>query len=146
MGSLYSFRSRRAGFTMTEALAALAIFAVLAVVVAQCVVWSLRERAKHAAHHAAIEIAANVLEEARAMPFEHLDEAWANGQAIPSEMAGHMASGKVLVTLEADKIAPGAKIVHVEVRWQAEAEASEQSVKMTTVLGPRSRKTEGGKP
>src|ERR1051325_4033913 len=138
-------RSSPPGFTLAEMVVALAIFAILTVIVAQSVVWSLRESARRAAHHAALETAVNVLEEARAMPFEQLDMTWAGGHMIPSEMAALLPEATIHVTLEADKLAAGTKRVTVEVRWHFEVGTPVQSVVLTTVLSRRELKT-GGKP
>ncbi len=110
---------------------------------AQAMVWSLRERARLASHQAATELAANVLEEARAQPWEKLDSAWAEARTVPSEMAALLPEGKILV-----KLAPGAKLrrVTVEVQWQGEPSASTQSVTLTTLLSARSAKKTGGTP
>src|SRR5262245_51499756 len=69
-------RKRRPGFTLVELCVAAAIVAVLFVIVAQCVAVSFRERARAASRHAATELAANVLEAARAQPFDKLDKTW----------------------------------------------------------------------
>ena len=133
----------RGGFTILEATVTLAIVAVLAVIVAQAVVWSLRERTRLASHQAATELAANVLEEARAQPWDKLDPAWADSRTIPSEMAALLPEGKILVKLE-----PGPKLrrVTVEVSWQGEPQASTHSVSLTTLLSAREAKKTGGTP
>lgn len=133
----------RGGFTILEATVTLAIVAVLAVIVAQAMVWSLRERARLASHQAATELAANVLEEARAQPGDKLGPAWADSRTIPSEMAALLPEGKILVKLE-----PGPKLrrVTVEVRWQGEPQASTHSVSLTTLLSAREAKKTGGTP
>ncbi len=126
---------------MAEMVVAIAIFAILAILVAQSLVWSMRERARRTAHHAALEIAQNVLEQARAMPYEHLNQEWADGQMIPSASAALLPDGKVKVLVETDKLAAGTKRINVEVTWQFEPEMPLQSVTLMTVLSRR----EGGK-
>src|SRR2546421_4359682 len=76
----------RAGMTLVEVTVTLAIVGILAVIVSQCIVWSLQERARLASHQAALELADNLLEMARAQPWERLDQSWADAQAIPAEM------------------------------------------------------------
>jgi prepilin-type N-terminal cleavage/methylation domain-containing protein len=143
--NLLTLNSRR-GFTLAETVAALAILAILVGIVAQVVVWSLRERGKRVAHHAAVEIAANVLEEARALPYDELNQAWADGQAIPSEVEGLLTAGKVVVNVEADKLAPGTKRVSVTVQWQTEPDGPRQEVQLATVLSRHEAKRAEGKP
>jgi type II secretory pathway pseudopilin PulG len=131
---------RRPGFTVLEVTVALAVLIILGVIVAQTMFWSLRERARLTAHQAANELAANVLEEARAQPWDKLDAAWAESRTVPSEMADLLPAGKIIVKLE-----PGAtsRRITVEVRWQLE---QEQSVSLTTLLSARESKISGGTP
>ena len=88
--------------------------------VAQTIVWSVQERARMASHQAALELAANVLEAARAQPFDKLDQAWADAQTVPSDMADLVQEGKILVKLEPEKTAQSAK--HVKRGSSARAE------------------------
>ena len=136
----------RVGFTLVEATIALAVFALLAVIVAQAMFWSLRERARLTAHQAALELAANVLEAARAQPFEQLDKGWADAQTIPSDMADLLPGGKVIVKLEPMQSLPQSRRVTVEIRWRSAAELPEQSVQLTSVLTARTAKKTGGEP
>jgi type II secretory pathway pseudopilin PulG len=135
-------RTRRA-FTIMEATAALAIIAIAAVIVAQAMVWSLRERARFAANHAALELAANTLEAARAEPFENLDQAWADGQGVPSEMDAVLPAGKLMVTIEDEKATPLLRRVTVEVTWQFDPAVPVQKVSMATMLSARQLKSGG---
>jgi len=122
------------------------IIGVVAVIVAQCVALSLRERARAAAHHAATEIAANMLEDARSLPFAKLDKSWADRQLIPTEMAEWLPEGKVAVVVEPHKSLPHARHVHVEVTWRFEQHLPLQSVRLTTLLSDRQAKKTGGTP
>ena len=135
-----AFPHRRAGFTILEVTIALAILIILGMIVAQATVWSLRERARLVSHQAATELAANVLEEARAQPWDKLDAKWADGRTVPSEMAELLPAGKIIVKLEP---ATNSRRVTVEVRWQLE---QEQSVSLTTLLSAREAKKTGGTP
>src|ERR1019366_9074609 len=135
-----AFPHRRAGFTILEVTIALAILIILGMIVAQATVWSLRERARLVSHQAATELAANVLEEARAQPWDKLDAKWADGRTVPSEMAELLPAGKIVVKLEP---ATNSRRVTVEVRWQLE---QEQSVSLTTLLSAREAKKTGGTP
>src|SRR6266545_7052074 len=96
----------RAAFTVAECVIALAVIGVVAVVVGQCFVWSVGERARLRARQAALELAANVLEAGRAASWDKLDRQWAEEQTIPAEMATLLPAGKLVVTLEAEKSLP----------------------------------------
>jgi prepilin-type N-terminal cleavage/methylation domain-containing protein len=135
----------RAAFTILEITVTLAIIAILSVVVAQCVTWSLRERARLASQQAALELAANVLEASRAQPWAQLDPAWAEAQTVPTEMAALLPQGKVQVTLEPG-LPPSTRRVTVEVRWQEGPDAPPQRVELTTVLSRRDQPKTGGQP
>src|SRR5207302_445274 len=113
---------------------------------AQCIVWSVRERARLAAHQAALELCANVLEAARAQPWDRLDQAWADAQNIPAETADLLPAGKISVTLEAGQPLPHARRVTVEVHWQTVADLPPLSVRLTSILSAREAKKTGGTP
>jgi prepilin-type N-terminal cleavage/methylation domain-containing protein len=136
---------KRGAFTIVEMTVTVAIVAILVVIVAQCVLLSIQERARIVAHQAALELAANVLEDARAQPFDKLDKTWAAAQAIPSESEGLLMDGKLVVTIEPEKSAPKAKRVTVEVHWLYDANLPRRSVQLMTVFSGRERK-KGGTP
>lgn len=144
MAKLHS--RKRGAFTLVELTVATAIFAILVVIVAQCISVSLRERARMSAHQAASELAANVLEDARAQPFEKLNKTWADAQTIPSEMAALLPEGKIAVTAGPEKATPRTRRVTVDVHWQFEQHLPMQSVRLTTLLGGRAAKKAGGEP
>jgi prepilin-type N-terminal cleavage/methylation domain-containing protein len=137
---------KRGAFTLLELTVSVAIIAVMVVIVAQCIALSLQERARTAAHQAALELAANVLEDARAQPFEKLDKTWADAQAIPSDTAALLPDGKIVVTLEPEKTAAKTRRVTVEVQWHFEEHLPNQSVRLTTVFSGREAKKMGGEP
>jgi Tfp pilus assembly protein PilE len=142
----HSLPGPRAGSLLIEATVALAIIAIVAAIVAQSIVWSLEERARAASHQAANELAANVLEAARALPFEKLDQHWADAQVVPSEMAALLPGGTVVVTVETGPAMSKTKRVTVEVRWLLMPDHPPQSVRLTTLLSGRETKKIGGTP
>jgi prepilin-type N-terminal cleavage/methylation domain-containing protein len=135
---------QRSGMTLVEVMATLAILGIVAVIVAQCLVWSLRERIRMSSHQAALELAANVLEAARAQPWEKLDQSWADAQAVPPDMSDLLPEGKVAVKVEPGRAAPQSRNVTVEVHWLVESHLPPHSVRLTTVLSERAKKA-GGK-
>jgi hypothetical protein len=120
---------------------ALAIIMILGIIVVQAVAWGLQERARANAHHAALELAANILEAARAQPADKLDKAWADLQQAPSNMDAVLPGAKVAVTVEPNAKLPASRRVIVEVSWQFAPEPA-KSVRMTSVFSAR----KGGTP
>jgi type II secretory pathway pseudopilin PulG len=145
MVARFSTRYRPA-FTIAEIMVAMAVIVVLVVVVGQCMALSLRERAQIAAHQAAVELAANILEAARAQPWEQLDQQWAASQAVPPEMANLLPEGKVIVTVEIGQPHPLTRRITVEVRWQIDANFPPEIVQLTTVISGRSTKSKEVEP
>jgi prepilin-type N-terminal cleavage/methylation domain-containing protein len=135
----------RAALTLVEVTVTLAIIGVLVMIVTQCMVMSLRERGRIASQQAAQELAANTLEAARAQPWEELDKAWADAQTLPAEMADLLSEGKIVVTVEPRQPESQTRRVTVEVRWQVEPGQEPRSVRLTTVLSPRTAKKAGDK-
>ena len=132
--------------TLVEITVTLGIVVVLGVIVAQCVAWSMRERTRMSAHQAALELADNILEAARAQPWKQLDQAWGDAQTIPAAMAGLLPDGKVVVKVKAGQQEPEARHVTVTVDWHFEPHLPPQSVELTTVLSGRSAKKAEAKP
>ncbi len=138
---------RRPGFTVAETAVALAMLLVVGIMVAQCTIWVLREQARRQAHQAALEVAANVLEAARARPAEQLDRDWAAAQKIPAESAALLPEGAVAVTVAPEKGLPQARRLTVEVRWRPDSpHLPPPSVQLTTLLTARSATKAGGEP
>lgn len=140
-----NLRTRNA-FTLVELVMAVAIVAILGVIVAQLLSFSLLERARVGARQTATELAVNVLEEARAQPFDKLDKVWADARAIPSESVDLLPKGKLITTVEPEKTAHEVKRITVEVRWQFETHVPVQNVRLTTLLSAREAKKKGGTP
>ncbi len=125
----------------------LAVIGVLSVVIMQCLVMSMRERARMAARQAAVELAANVLEAARAQPWDKLDKNWAVGQTIPAETEGLLPEGKMLVTVDAPAGSPWwTRRVTVEIRWRSDLQGTQQSVQLASFFSAREAKSRGGQP
>jgi hypothetical protein len=131
------------GAILLEAVAAVGILLAVMVVVVQTSLWGLRERARNAEHHAALELANNVMETARARPPQDLTPAWAVKQLLPKQWHDVLPGGKLTVRVEPEKTAPSARRVLVEIRWGAEPAA--RSLQLVGVFGPRTAIATGGK-
>jgi hypothetical protein len=118
-----------------EAVAAIGVLLAVIVVVVQTSLWSLRERARNAEHHAALELAHNVMEAARARTLDDLTPAWAAKQRLPRAWHDLLPGGQLNVRVESDKTIASAKRVVVEVRWGVEP--APRSLELVSVFSPR---------
>ena len=134
----------RRGFTMAEVTAALGILVLALAVVAEVGVQGLRERARADALQAAQELAANVLESARACPWEKLTPDWAAGQRLPEPYEGR--GWRLQVRVEPEASRPRIKRVTVEVHWAAREGDRTRPVQLVGLFGARSDRAPGGKP
>jgi len=134
-------RALRRGFTIIECGVALAALAAIGVIAAQLATWSASERARLDARLEAIEAATNLLEQARARPWEELTPEWASSQQLPDYLATRWPRGRLTVRVEAEPERPGVKRVTVEVYWGGGG--PERAVTLTALLAAR---TAGGAP
>ena len=135
----------RTGFTIAEALMAMAVLTGALLLVGELAVQSLRESARGAAHQEAIELAGNILELARATPFDALTPEWAAARQMPQSSAEHFVEGRMSVKVEAEPGQPRLKRVTVEVGWlQPEGQRSKQ-VRLVTLIRSRTSVGVGGK-
>ncbi len=132
--------------TIIEVTVALAILGILTVIVAQCIVWSLHEQARVAAHQAALELAANTLETARAQAWPDLNEKWAGTLTVPSYMADLLPEGKLTCSVQAEQPSPHCRRIIVEVSWNFTSNLPAENVSLSTVLSERSTAKTGGEP
>ncbi len=126
------------GFTLVEIGVAMSMLAVAMILVLQISFWSLRERARTAAHHVAIEQAANLLEAARAVPWESLTPEWAEAQRIPEDLNAVLIDGKLSVQVVPVEAVPLIKRVTVEVRWMLAEGVVSRPVRLVEFISARS--------
>ncbi len=138
-------RDRR-GFTVLEATLALGILAMAMMLVAQTGLWSWRERARSALRLEALESAANILESARACPWDDLTPAWGAAQHLPEPLAERLGDGKVIVHVEPEASRPLIRRVTVEVRALSDQRIEEPLVQLVGWFSARSAASAGGKP
>jgi hypothetical protein len=128
-----------------ELIAALAILAIVMVMIAQIGYYSLVERLRSTTRQTALEQAANVMELARATPWDKLSSEWAAAQELPKHEDFFLPDGKLAVKVELEKPLPNAKRVTVEIRWQVR-EAIVERVELVGMVSARSVGITGGKP
>lgn len=133
-------RGLRSGFTVVELVAALSILAMAMVLVAQLSVFVWGERSRAAADVAALELAANTLETARATPWDQLTSAWAAAQTLPAPFAER--GWRLHVTIEQEAGRPNLRRVAVEVERGGERGA--RPVRLVALFAARSLGRPGG--
>ena len=135
-------RSSR-GFTLIEVGVALAVLAVCMILVMQIGYLSLRERARRNVEQAALECAANVLEAARAEPWESLTPEWAAAREIPAAMREQLSDATLTVSVEPEKSQPLTKRVTVEIRVQQSEAVEVEAARLVALFSARTA-TKGG--
>jgi hypothetical protein len=136
----------RAGFTILEVSVATGALVVGMLLVAQTAIWSLAERGRTAARREALEVATNVLETARALPWRDLTPEWAAAQRLPGDLAERLADGKLTVRVTPEATRPATKRVAVEVTWSHTDGAPGRPVRLVGLFSDRSAEAPGGKP
>lgn len=139
-------RRTAAGFTVLEITLALGILLVAMVLVAQAGFASMRDRVRHAARHQAEELAANVLEAARACPWETLTPEWAAGQRLPEGGADRLLDGRLTVTVAPEKGQPLVKRVTVTIAWTQDGNKPARPVELVGLFSARVTAEKGGTP
>jgi hypothetical protein len=136
----------RSAFTVLETVAALSILLMVMLIVAQLGTWALQERLRNGVRHQAIEYAANVLESARALPFESVTEDWASEQELPQSLTVRLHDAKLSVHVGAEPSRPNTKRVSVEIVSSLSRTVPEPPVRLTALISARSLAAQGGKP
>jgi prepilin-type N-terminal cleavage/methylation domain-containing protein len=137
---------RQPGFTLLETVAAMALLATTMVLIAEVGLWSLHERTRSASRQQALEFAANILESARAAPFEELTSEWGVRQKLPEFLPPRFRSGKLGVGIETEAGRPNAKRVTVKLESASGGVMIEPQVVLTALISARSAPLPGGKP
>lgn len=133
-------RHNRRAFTVMETTLAIGILSVGLVLVGELVAWSLAERTRLLTRQEAIEAAANIMEAARACPWEQLDAEWAARQRLPESLAARLHEGRVAVRVEQEKHVPTLKRLTVVIEGK-----QMPPVQLTGLYSARTVKT-GGRP
>jgi prepilin-type N-terminal cleavage/methylation domain-containing protein len=130
-------RSPRHGFTLTECAIALAVLATCAVIVAKLATETLADRSRLEARFEAEQIAANVLEQARAVPWDGLTPTWASERQLPPEVLQRWPNTRLVVRVESEPNRARVKRIVVEVRWEGEKFTKWPAVGLTALFAAR---------
>jgi hypothetical protein len=125
---------------------AVAILGVVLLLVAQLGCEFLKERQRSTARQEALEAAANVLEAARACPWDELTSAWADQQRLPESLSDRLRQGRLDVRVEPEASHPHTKRVLVEVHWSLEDNKPARPVQLVGLRSARSAPATGDKP
>jgi prepilin-type N-terminal cleavage/methylation domain-containing protein len=134
---------KRQGFTILETMLALGILATAMVLAAQVGYWSMADRLRGEARQEALELAANILESARAVRPEDLTAEWAAAQQLPASSVLRPRQGKLTVRVESEETRPLVKRVTVLVEWQQDDGSPVRPVKLVGLFAARSAPAEG---
>ena len=110
--------------------------AVAILLAAQLGAWSLGDRIRNQDRRAAEELAANVLESARACPWDELTPRWASAQQLPPPLVERQ--WKLKVDVDSEKSRPLVKRVTVQVQPRYATSTVPQPVRMTSLFSARS--------
>lgn len=144
MRSILRWRGdRRCGFTIAETLVAMALLGVALTLVAQVGLWTLRDRGRTSEHQAMREFAVNVLEAARARPFDELTPQWAAEQRLPGDFAER--GWQLTVRVEPEKDRPHVRRVTVTVRQETPDAPAARPIELVGLFAARSAAAKGGK-
>jgi hypothetical protein len=133
----------RPGFSILETVIGLTVLTMALTLLAQFGVWCVGERAHSNNRQDALEHAANVLEEARALPWDALTPDWAAAQRLPAELDLRLIDGKETVTVEPEPSRPQTRRVTVEITWAKSRDHGARQVKLVALFSAREA---GGKP
>jgi type II secretory pathway pseudopilin PulG len=137
-------RPLRPGFTVLETSVAIGLLALGIAATAQLGVWVLAERSRNRDQQAALELAANVLEAARASRWETLTPAWAAEQRVPTIFEER--GWQLTVRVAEEPKRPHLKRVSVQVHIPAARGGMGQPIELTTLFAAAAQARPGGKP
>jgi type II secretory pathway pseudopilin PulG len=133
----------RGGFALVEITASLALLGVALTLVAEVGVWVLQERVRLADHQAAQELAANVLEQARAHPWKDLTPAWAKEQRLPAAWTER--GWRLEVRVASEKSRPDVKRVTAAIKYKSGTGPAPPPVELMGLFADRTAQAKGGK-
>jgi type II secretory pathway pseudopilin PulG len=134
------------GFTLMETVAAMALLSTVVILIAQVGIWSLHERTRNSARHEALEYAANILESARALPFDSLNSEWGARQKLADSLPVSYRQGKLAIDVKPEPGLPNTKRVTVQIDCVPGGKIPEPPIRLTALISARQVPFKGGKP
>jgi hypothetical protein len=125
---------------------AMVLLAVAMMLVVQLGYWSVRHRTRIAARFVALELAANILEEARSVPWDDLTDEWAETQSTSPDFAIQLPDGKLAVHIERLESPVRTKRVHVELSWLPHDAGRPHTVHLVSLFSARAATAEDVEP
>jgi hypothetical protein len=125
---------------------ALGVLGSLLLVMAQLACSIFEERRRTTVRQDVLEAAANVLEAARACPWQDLSPEWAGRQTLPGHLAERLPDGRLQVRVEPEPSRPHTRRVTVEVHWSQENGQPARPVQLVSLRSARRAPASGGKP
>jgi prepilin-type N-terminal cleavage/methylation domain-containing protein len=138
--------TRRRGFTVLEVVTVMALLTGALAFVAQIGVWCVQERVRGGLRQEVDETAANVMESARACPWEDLTKKWAEAQHLPEALARRLGDGRLTVQVEPEPSRQHVKRVTVEITWKPRNRGTQQSARLVGLFSARSAGIKGTRP
>jgi hypothetical protein len=125
---------------------ALGVLGAVLLTVAQLGHLALRQRQRHALRQEALEAAANVLEAARACPWDELTPAWADRQRLPEVLARRLRDGRLEVLVEPESMRPHTRRITVAIRWTLDDGNPARPVQLVGLRSDRAAAATGDEP
>jgi hypothetical protein len=119
---------------------------MVALIVAQLGCQVVSERRRGQARQTALETAANVLEAARACPYDELTAIWGASQRLPESATRALPGGRLVVRVEPEPSRPYTRRVTVEVHWLYDNDRPAPPVQLVALRSARAAAGGGGSP
>jgi len=130
----------RPALFLVETVLALAILVACLACLSKMTLWTRQSHEEARARHAALQTAANVLEQASAIPWEQLGPEWARSVQLPNWAEEVLADGRVTVEVKPLEGQLAAKLVRVTVSYDSRAVGGRRSVELVAVRSAKSVK------
>jgi hypothetical protein len=129
--------TERGGFTVLETVLALGLVVIVIGLTAQAGYLARVERARTNVRQGALDAASNLLEAARAMPWQALTPRWAAEQHLPEDWLRDQPDGKLQVQVAPEASLPRTRRVTVTIRWDLREGIPPQEVQLTALFAAR---------
>jgi type II secretory pathway pseudopilin PulG len=133
--------SPRPAYTLVEVMAAMALAIFTMSTIAVLAAWSFRDRAEHQARQFALEAAHNILEEARATPWDQLTPDWAKSKQLTAD--AWLPEGELEVAVQDESNEKGLKRVTAKVSWLVDAARPRLDVELVGFFAERPAAAKG---